>query len=171
MRKFRTHGDGKFKIEQFRSIGQGVIFEQDVMVFHPERIVIGDNVYIGHRTILKGYYKSLMEIGSDTWIGQCCFLHSAGGLKIGRKVGIGPYVKIITSSHHDEGAGSCILDSPVEFAPVEIEEECDIGVGAIILPGVKIGKGVQIAAGAVVTTDIPPYCVAGGVPAKKIRNR
>lgn len=80
----KSHGSGEFKPEDFRKLGKGVIFEKGVLVFHPENIEIGDNVYIGHYTILKGYYKNLMIIDNHTWIGQQCFLHSAGGLSIGK---------------------------------------------------------------------------------------
>jgi acetyltransferase-like isoleucine patch superfamily enzyme len=112
-----------------------------------------------------------MSIGSGTWIGQQCFFHSAGSLIIGRNVGIGPGVKVITSFHADEGIEKPILHSRVELAAVTIEDDSDIGVGAIVLPGVTIGRGVQIGAGAVVTSDIPPYSVAVGVPARVIRSR
>jgi len=75
---------------QFCRLGRNVVFERGVLVFHPENIEIGENVYIGHATILKGYYKNKMIVGDHTWIGAQCFLHSAGGLRIGRAVGIGP---------------------------------------------------------------------------------
>jgi acetyltransferase-like isoleucine patch superfamily enzyme len=57
------------------------------------------------------------------------------------------------------------------LAPVVIEDDCDLGVGAIVLPGVRIGKGAQIGAGAVVVEDVPPYSVAIGVPARVTRER
>ena len=60
-------------------------------------------------TILKGYYKNRMVIRSGAWIGQQCFLHSAGGLTIGHNVGIGPGVKIITSFHGEEGGQTPIF--------------------------------------------------------------
>jgi acetyltransferase-like isoleucine patch superfamily enzyme len=152
-------------------LGQGVVIEPGVLVFHPEMIEIGDHVYIGHYAILKGHHLGRMSIGSGTWIGQQCFFHSAGSLIIGRNVGIGPGVKVITSFHADEGIEKPILHSRVELAAVTIEDDSDIGVGAIVLPGVTIGRGVQIGAGAVVTSDIPPYSVAVGVPARVIRSR
>jgi acetyltransferase-like isoleucine patch superfamily enzyme len=161
-----SHGTGQFELTQFARLGQGVIFEIGVLVFHPENIEIENDVYVGHNTILKGYYKNKMVIGSGTWIGQQCFFHSAGGLTIGRNVGIGPSVKIITSSHIEEGRDKPILHSRIEFAPVAIEDDADIGVGAILLPGVRVGRGAQIGAGAVVTRDIPSYTIAVGVPAK-----
>ena len=172
MRKFSSHGNGSFLPEQLRRIGDNVIFEEGVLVFHPENIEIGDNVYIGHRSILKAYHKNAMSIGSDTWIGQECFFHSAGGLTIGSRVGVGPCVKILTSRHEDLGRdGPCILESPLQFAPVTIEDHVDLGIGVIILPGVTIGKGSQVGAGAVVSSDLPEFCVAAGVPAKPIRDR
>jgi acetyltransferase-like isoleucine patch superfamily enzyme len=141
------------------------------LVFHPENIELGANVYVGHHAILKGYYKNVMRIGDETWIGQQAFIHSAGGIDIGARVGIGPGVRIITSMHTEAGRDIPILSSPVELAPVVIEDDCDLGVGAVILPGVRIGRGAQIGAGAVVTADIPPYSLAVGVPAKVTRER
>jgi acetyltransferase-like isoleucine patch superfamily enzyme len=166
-----SHGSGQFDTSQFLRIGEGVVIEPGVLVFHPEQIEIGDRVYIGHNTILKGYYRMRMVIGSGTWIGQQCFFHSAGGLTIDTNVGVGPGVKIITSYHAEEGVAQPILHSRVEFSPVSIERDADIGVGAIILPGVTVGKGAQVGAGAVVTQDVPDFAVVAGVPAKHLRLR
>lgn len=166
-----SHGTGAFHPADFCALGEGVVFEPGVLVFHPENIAIGKHVYIGHYTILKGYYKNKMVIGEGTWIGQQCFFHSAGGLLIGRNVGIAPSVKIITSFHEEEGRNKPILHSRLAFAPVTIEDDCDIGVGVIILPGVTIAQGTQVGAGAVVNRDLPPYAVVAGVPARVIRTR
>lgn len=162
----RSHGTGDFDPSQFAKLGEGVIFEAGVLVFHPENIEIQDHVYVGHYTILKGYYLNKMIIGAGTWIGQQCFFHSAGGIEIGRDVGIGPGVRILTSFHQLEDTDLPILHSPVRFAPVFICDNSDIGVGAIILPGVTIGVGAQIGAGAVVTKSVDDYAVVAGVPAK-----
>lgn len=169
--RHRSHGTGEFTIDQFSRCGENCIFETGVLVFHPENIELGENVYVGHYAILKGYHKNMMRIGDETWIGQRAFFHSAGGIDIGPRVGIGPGVTIITSSHTEAGRHIPIFNSPIEFAPVVIEEDSDIGVGAVIMPGVTIGKGAQVGAGAVVTTDIPAYSVAAGVPAKVLRDR
>lgn len=168
---YKSHGAGAFEPSQFRKIGSNVIFETGVLVFHPENIELGNNIYIGHYAILKGYYKNLMSIGDNTWIGQNCFFHSAGGITIGKNVGIAPAVKILTSFHGEEGTEKPILFSDLEFVEVIIGDDADIGIGTIILPGVNIGRGVQIGAGAVVTRDIPDYAVAVGNPAKVIRQR
>jgi acetyltransferase-like isoleucine patch superfamily enzyme len=169
--RWSSHGNGNFSKKSFSSLGKNVVFEKGVMVFNPQNISIGENVYLGHYTILKGYHKNKLAIGNNVWIGQACFLHSAGGIQIGDAVGIGPGVKILTSSHVLEEGKKPILNSKIKFAPVIIENGSDIGVGAIILPGVRIGEGAQIGAGAVVAKDVPAYSVAVGVPAKVIRKR
>mgnify|MGYP005993289087 CR=1 FL=1 len=167
----RTHGSGKFSLEDFKKIGDNVVIEDGALIFHCENITIEKNVYIGHNTILKGYYKNEMIIGEGTWIGQNCFFHSAGGIEIGKNVGIGPSVKILTSNHISEYIEKPVLHNPIEFKKVIIEEDSDLGVGSIIMPGITIGKGSIVGAGALVTKDVPPYSIAVGNPAKIIRNR
>lgn len=169
--RHKSHGTGLFRPQDLASVGADCVFETGVLVFHPENIHLGENVYVGHQTILKGYHKNEMHIGDQTWIGQQCFFHSAGGIRIGARVGIGPGVKILTSTHSEAGRGTPILFAPVEFAAVTIEDDADIGIGATIMPGVSIGKGAQVAAGAVVTRDVAPYAVVAGVPAKVLRER
>ncbi len=166
-----THGTGLIDISKFRTIGRNVVIENGVLVFHPENIELGDGVYIGHQTILKGYYKGIMRIGDNTWVGQQCFFHSAGDIIIGKNIGIGPGVKIITSYHDEESREKPIVHSKISFKPVIIEDDADIGIGAIILPGVTIGKGAQVGAGAVVTCNVRSYEVVAGVPAKVLRVR
>jgi acetyltransferase-like isoleucine patch superfamily enzyme len=167
----RSHGDGAPDLSRLARLGNGVIIEAGTLIFHPENIEIGDDVYVGHNTMLKGYYKNKMKIGDGAWIGQQCFLHSAGGLTIGRNVGVGPAVKIITSHHEAEDRTKPILHTPVAFKPVVIEDGADIGTGSVILPGVTIGEGAQIGAGAVVCEDVEAFAVVGGVPARFLKER
>jgi acetyltransferase-like isoleucine patch superfamily enzyme len=168
---YRSHGTGRFAPEQFRALGRNVVFEEGVLVFHPENISLGSNIYVGHQTILKGYYQNEMMIGDNTWIGQGCFFHSAGGLRIGQNVGIGPHVKIITSRHEEEGLDVPILFSRIEMGQVVIEDDCDLGIGSMVLPGVTIGRGSQVGAGAVVTKNVEPYSIVAGVPARLLKKR
>ena len=168
---YKSHGTGRIERDRFRSIGSNVVFEEGVLVFHPENIILGSNIYVGHQTILKGYYRNEMVIGDNTWIGQGCFFHSAGGLRVGRNVGVGPHVKIITSYHEEEGPEVPILFSRLATAEAVVEDDCDLGVGSTILPGVTVGRGSQIGAGAVVTRSVEPYSVAAGVPARLLRRR
>jgi acetyltransferase-like isoleucine patch superfamily enzyme len=171
MRPFRSHGTGQFSPQDFGRLGEGVVFEPGALVFHPENVEIGDNVYVGHYAILKGYYQGRMVIGSNTWIGQAVFFHAAGNITIGENVGIGPHVKILTSFHAEAGREVPILGAPIETAPVVVEADADVGIAAILLPGITVGRGAQVGAGAVVTHDVPPYAVVAGNPARVLRTR
>jgi acetyltransferase-like isoleucine patch superfamily enzyme len=167
----RSHGTGLFERAQLGSCGEGCVFEDGALVFHAENVHLGRDVYVGHRAMLKGYFKNTLRIGDGTWIGQNVFLHAAGGLEIGSHVGIGPGVQIITSLHREAGRAIPILHAPIEFAAVSVGDGADLGVGAIVLPGVRIGRGVQVGAGSVVTRDVPDFAVAAGNPARILRRR
>jgi acetyltransferase-like isoleucine patch superfamily enzyme len=173
VRKFRarSYGSGEFSRDDLAAVGENVIIEDGVRILEPAHVSIGSNVYIGHYAVLRGYFANEMIIGDDNWIGQFCYLNSAGGLKIGSRVGIGPGVKIMSSKHGEEGRAVPVLMCDLEFAAVTIEDDCDIGMGAIILPGVTVGRGSIVGAGAVVTKDVEPFAVVAGVPARKIRQR
>jgi acetyltransferase-like isoleucine patch superfamily enzyme len=173
LREFRarSYGSGEFSRGDFAAIGDNVVIEAGALALEPGHIHIGSNVYIGHYAILRGYRGSDLKIGDDTWIGQFCYINSAGGVEIGSRVGIGPAVKIMSSQHAEEGRKVPVLLCDLEFARVTIEDDCDIGMGAIVLPGITIGRGSIVGAGAVVTHDVQPYTVVAGVPARKIRER
>lgn len=107
-----------------------------------------------------------IEIGNNTHINQSCFIDGRGGIKIGNNVSISHYVKLCTGGHE--------INSPDfhdEYLPIEIDDYAWIGIGAIILKNVKIGKGAVVAAGSVVTKNVESYSIVGGVPAKKIGER
>lgn len=164
----RSHGTG-LGPWQFARIGESCVFETAALIFHPENICLGDRVYIGHQTILKAYYKNNLTIDSGTWIGQQCFIHSAGGIDIGKDVGIGPGVKILTSQHQLLDPEVPIMHQEIEFAPILIGKGCDIGANAVILPGVTLGDFCQVGAGAVVTKSFPDHSIITGVPASMQR--
>ena len=171
MKIHKSHGSGNFKLKDLKKLGENVIIENSVLMFHVENISIGNNVYVGHNTILKAYHKNQMCIGDGTWIGQNCFFHSAGGIQIGNNVGIGPSVKILTSNHKKQNFGKAVLHNELEFKEVIVEDDSDLGVGCIILPGIKVGKGAIVGAGAVVTKDVPSFSIVAGNPARIISNR
>ena len=109
------------------------------------------------------YDPSNIEIGSDSIVGDHAFLDGRAKLKIGNHVDIASEVMIYNSEHD---VSSEYFSDRIE--PIEIGDYVFIGPRAIIMPGIKIGKGAIVAAGAVVTHDIPEFAIVGGVPAKVI---
>jgi acetyltransferase-like isoleucine patch superfamily enzyme len=166
-----SHGSGRFEPADLGAFGSGCVLEDGVLAWHPETIRLGDNVYVGHRTMLKGDTRGELVVGEDTWIGQDCFLHAAGSIRIGRMVGIGPRVSILTSTHTETAPPTPIIAAPLRFAAVEVGDGCDIGLGATLLPGTRLGAGVQVGAGAVVTGEVPAGAIVAGVPARVLRHR
>lgn len=167
----KTYGSGRYTPEELGSLGEGVVIEEDVLIFNPAYVHIASNVYIGHRTMLCGDTRAEMHIEEDVWIGPDCYMHSAGGIRVGRRTGVGPRVTVFTSIHSETSFPTPITDAPLQFAAVEIGEGCDIGVASVLLPGAHVGTGVQIGAGSVVRGEIPPGAIAAGVPARVMRQR
>jgi adhesin HecA-like repeat protein len=134
-------------------------FYRGVMKFR-----IGEHSYIfsGARFDARGG----LEIGNETTINESCRLDNRGGLVIGNNVSISSETCILTADHDPQ--------SPV-FAgrerAVQIEDYVFIGTRALILPGVKIGRGAIVAAGAVVAKDVPALTIVAGCPAKEIGRR
>ena len=108
-------------------------------------------------------------IGNNSGIGINCSIR--GPLTIGENVMMGPEVVILTNSHKFDNINIPMSKQGYTIQPVVIGNDVWIGTRSIILPGVKIGNGVIIGAGAVVTKNIPDYAIVGGVPAKVIRFR
>jgi acetyltransferase-like isoleucine patch superfamily enzyme len=103
-------------------------------------------------------------IGPDCLIGPKC--------RLGVYTMIGPRVSIVGGDHiFDKPGIPIIFSGRPELKPTIIEDDAWIGCGAILVAGVHIGRGAIVAAGAVVTKDVPPYEVHGGVPAQKIGDR
>ena len=122
----------------------------------------GTSVHMGCR------YFSLkkIRIGEDSIIGEGIFMDGRASLKIGNHVDIASDVMILNSEHDINSE-----DFHAETSPVEIGDFCFIGPRAIILPGVKIGRGAVVAAGAVVTKDVSDFAIVAGVPAQVIGER
>ncbi len=171
MKTFHSHGTGRFESGDLGSLGDSVVLEEGVLIFRPEFVHLGDNVYVGHRAQLKAYPEGGLFVDRDTWIGPGCFFSAAARITIGAGVGIGPSVHVLTSTHEDPGWERAIMDGPLRRAPVVIGDGADLGVGTIVLPGITIGQGVQLGAGSVVNEDIPDYAVAVGVPARIVGSR
>lgn len=139
-------------------------------------IAAGDNVSIGRNSIIEctGVIRELGEgliIGDNVGIAPNVFIAVRGNVSIGDNTIIGPGVKIHSENHIFAELNKPIRLQGSDRKGISIGNDCWIGSGSIILDGVTIGDGVVIAAGAVVNKDIDSYTIAGGVPAKHIKDR
>ena len=112
-----------------------------------------------------------IEAGRNLNINRGVHIYGRGGIKFGDYVLIGPNVVITSSQHRYDIKGVPILFQGHETKPVAIGNDVWIGANAVILPGVTVGDGTIIGAGAIVTSDTDPYSIIGGVPARKIGER
>lgn len=112
-----------------------------------------------------------LEIGDDVTIGKDAILITDGGLRIGHRAMIAHGSKLITEGHRVPPGRERMRFSGRDLAAVVIENDVWIATQAVILPGVTVGEGSVVAAGAVVTKDVPPFAIVGGVPAQLIRMR
>jgi acetyltransferase-like isoleucine patch superfamily enzyme len=138
------------------------------------RRVLGWKIGAG-AVILMGQYIQLhgirtsgrsVSIGSGTVINQKCLLYTPGGLAIGDHVSISAEVALVTGTHDINDP-----DFPDDYQPIVIDDYVWIGTRAMVLKGVTIGRGAVVMAGAVVTRDVEPFTVVGGVPARPITER
>lgn len=110
-------------------------------------------------------YGKPVTIGRRCFIQQCCTFFGRGGITIGDDVFIGPKVNIITINHDPDPDNR----SATYGRRIVIEDKVWIGIGATILPGVRLGYGCIVGAGSVVTKDVPPMTVVAGNPARIIK--
>jgi len=137
------------------------------------------NVRIGRRCFIgKADFNTLggrgrIEIGDGSIIYSGCELlcQHAGAIRIGRGVLFTRQAAALTAGHVLADREDTILAQGITTADITVEDDCWIGYRAILLPGVHVGRGTVVGAGAVVTADLPPMVVAGGVPAKVLRER
>jgi len=153
-----------------RQCGHGLHVGSDVGFKHLETFEIGDGVFIGDQAYIQGRFDGQCIIGNHTWIGPQSYF-DARDLIIGEHVGWGPGAKVLGSTHTGEPINVPIVQTDLVIKPVRIGAWADIGTNAIVLPGVTIGKGSIIGAGAVVTKDVQPFSIVAGVPARFVRWR
>jgi acetyltransferase-like isoleucine patch superfamily enzyme len=157
-------------------LGRGVYLDEGVYLHAcPSGIQIGERTMVMHHAELHVYnFRDLphagIRIGRDSLIGEFCVIRGQGGVSIGDRTYLSPSVQIHSSNHVFADPDTCFIDQGLTAQGVVIEDECWIGALAVILDGVRIGKGSVVAAGAVVTHDVPPHSLAAGVPARVIRD-
>lgn len=122
------------------------------------------------------YSFATIEIGDDVFIGPGANLTATdAGIVIGNKVMFGPNVTILGGNHNTGEIGRFMFDvkekRPEDDETVIVDDDVWVGAGATILKGVRLGRGCIVAAGAIVTKSVPPYSIAGGLPAKVLKAR
>jgi acetyltransferase-like isoleucine patch superfamily enzyme len=173
-----TDGEGEFDVmmrrvlwrAMTREFGSGVRIGRGVVCSHAETFAVGSGVFIGDQAVLQGRFDGSCTIGDYAWIGPQSFL-DARHLVIEERVGWGPGARVLGSMHTGMPVDVPIIDTELEIKPVRICAWADIGVNAVILPGVTVGRGAIVGAGAVVTRDVPDFAVVAGVPATVMRYR
>jgi acetyltransferase-like isoleucine patch superfamily enzyme len=153
-----------------KNCGHDLSLGSFVTIIHPETIDIGDGVFIGQYSMLQGRHDGFCSIGNKVWIGPYAYF-DARALIIEDYVGIGPGTKILGSMHKGVPTDIPVIQTDLMIKPIRICRGCDIGVNAVILPGITIGEGAIVGAGAVVTKDVKPKTVVAGVPAKILKKR
>lgn len=132
---------------RFRSVGRNIRLDRDLFVY-PHRV----------------------SLGNDVFIGRYCFLD--GDIRIGNGVMLASAVAIVGGDHEFRRVGMPMFASAREhWKPTLIADDVWIGHGATILNGLSIGRGAMVAAGSVVTRDVPPYAIVAGNPARVISLR
>ena len=152
-------------------VGRKASIGPRLVVRNPRGVTLGDRVEIEHDIYLKlANEAAIFAIGDYSFVGARCVIHVAERVTIGTHTILAAGVVIADHTHNRLRAQR--LDAQgITANAVTIGDDVLINPGAIILPGVTIGDGAIVAAGAVVTTDVAPYAIVGGVPARVIGQR
>ena len=133
------------------NIGKGVVIRFPINLRYPHNIYIADNVVIGEYAFLVASPDATIKIGHDTLLA--------------------PNVHINTTMHNYDNVDIPIRLQGSTEEDVVIEADCWLGTGVIVCQGITIGKGAIVGANSVVLSDVEPYTVVGGSPARFIKNR
>lgn len=158
-------------------LGRGAYIDHGVYLHAlPNGISIGDRSLIMHNTILHVFnFRNLpnagIRIGRDCFIGEANVVRGQGGVTIGNDVYTGPLVQILAVNHVHADPNTPIREQGITAQGIVIEDDVWLAAGAIVLDGVRIGRGSVVGAGAVVTGNLPPYSVAVGSPARVVKDR
>ena len=160
----------------FRSIGHNVRIAKTCTIIGLDGIEIGDNVRIDGYCTITATGGGRVHLGSYIHIGGYGFLSGSGGIRIGDFSTLSQGVRIYTGSDDYSGQHMTNPMVPVMYTgvtrgPVTLGRHVIVGSGAVVLPGVTLGDGVAVGALALVKSDLNPWGVFCGCPAKKIKDR
>jgi acetyltransferase-like isoleucine patch superfamily enzyme len=176
------------------SCGRNAVFGQNVVLRHPHKIHIGDNVVIDDNCLVdaKGESNSGIRIANGVFIGRntilsCkngdidlaeganigfnCEIFSASRVRVGRNALVAAYCYVIGGDHDFSDSSRSVLEQARKSAGVTIGDGAWLGAGAKVLDGVDIGANAVVGAGAVVRESVPERAIAVGVPAKIVGTR
>ncbi len=151
------------------TIHEGLLIKQLLLEKNRLEVFLAGNNVLGRYTTFQGSGKITM--GKYTYCNSFCVFGSNELISIGSNVMIADAVSIRDTDHVFSDLSRPMLEQGIVSSPVIIEDDVWIGHGAVILKGVRVGRGSIIAAGAVVTKDIEKYSIVGGVPARVIGSR
>jgi acetyltransferase-like isoleucine patch superfamily enzyme len=170
-------------------MGQGCFIERDVRWQVPRQVLLGHRVMVGEGCFVDAHsLSSRIELRDDVWLSRGCYLiagrdaeivierrayighrclfYGHGGIHVGRDVLLANDVQLVCGNHTFARRDIPIRSQPTVERPIVIGDDVWLGASAIVLGGVTVGNGSVVAAGAVVTRDLPPYSIARGVPAE-----
>jgi acetyltransferase-like isoleucine patch superfamily enzyme len=156
-------------------LGAGSYLDQGVYLHAaPNGIEIGRGTLVMHGSVLHVYnFRNIphagIRIGNDSLIGEYNVIRGQGGVTIGNRVYTSPMVQILAVNHIFDDRKRPFVEQGITAEGIEVEDDVWIGSGAILTDGVRIGRGAVVAAGAVVTHDVPPHTVVAGVPARVVK--
>lgn len=165
----------RLRFTQHIRLGRNVYLDQGTYLHAcPAGISIGDNSFVMHGAALHVYnFRDLphafIRIGRDSLIGELNVLRGQRGITIGDRVYTAPLVQLLAVNHVYDDPTRPMVEQGITADGIVVEDDVWIGASAIITDGVRIGRGAVVAAGAVVTQDVPPHTVVGGVPAKVLK--
>ena len=165
----------KIRYGTILKMGKNIVFQKNVsiIIFKREKsklhITLSGKNTISSNVIIQGSGK--LTLGERSFIGQNSVIGVNETINIGSEVMIAQSVSIRDTDHCFDNVNIPMSRQGIKTAPIIISNDVWIGYGAVITKGVTIGEGAIIGANAVVTKDVPPYAIMGGVPAKLIKYR
>jgi acetyltransferase-like isoleucine patch superfamily enzyme len=154
---------------QFDEAGRRGAIESGVRVLGEASIRLGDRVTLRRGVVLAG--NGTLTIGSHTTINDGCQISAFDAVHIGANVMFAPRVCVLDIDHRFDSRDRPLRQQGYRTAPVFIGDDVWLGANAVVLRGVRIGRGAIVGANSVVTRDVPDYAIVGGVPARVLRMR